>query len=61
MVRVVGNGHNDTSSNPGLILNWIVWNRNVYMYKDGFGINNLGCLVCIKPNQNKSDIFNIYL
>ena len=27
------------------MLNWIVWNRTVYMYKNGFGI---------KPNQTKS-------
>ena len=39
--------------NSILILNWIVWNRTVYMYKNGFGIYNLQRLIChrIKPNQ----------
>ena len=27
--------------NSVLMLNWIVWNRTVYMYKNGFGIINL--------------------
>ena len=36
-----------------LIQNLIVWNRIVYMYKNGFGINNLQWLMCqkTKPNQ----------
>ena len=29
-----------------LWLNWIVWNRTVYMYKNGFGINDLQWLIC---------------
>ena len=35
------------------VLNWIVQNRTVYMYKNGF--NNLQWLMCYKtnPNQNK--------
>ena len=28
-----------------LMLNWIVWNRTVYMYKNGFGIDNLQWLI----------------
>ena len=37
-----------------LMLNWIVWNRTVYIDKNGFGINNLQWLMChqTKPNQN---------
>ena len=30
----------------------IVWNRTVYMYKNGFGINNLQCLMCHKTKPN---------
>ena len=30
-----------------LILNWVVWNRTVYMYKNGLGIN----WCAIKRNQ----------
>ena len=35
------------------MLNWIVWNKTVYMYKNGFGINNLQLLIChkTKPKQ----------
>ena len=36
-----------------LMLNWIVWNRTVYMYKNGFGINNLLWLMCHKTKPNK--------
>ena len=37
------------------MLNWIVWNRTVYMYKNEFGINNLQWLMChkTKPNWNQ--------
>ena len=31
-----------------LMLNWIVWNKTVNMYKNGFGINNLQWLMCHK-------------
>ena len=31
------------------MLNWIVWNRTVYMYKNGFGNG----WYAIKPNQMK--------
>ena len=36
-----------------LMLNWIVWNISIYMYKNGFGFNNLQWLMChkTKPNQ----------
>ena len=27
-----------TEVNSVLMLNWIIWNRTVYMYKNGFGI-----------------------
>ena len=38
-----------------LMLNWIVWNRTVYMYKNEFIINNLQWLMYhkTKPNQTK--------
>ena len=35
------------------MLNWIVWNRTVYKYKNGFGINNLQWLMCHKTKPNK--------
>ena len=34
------------------ILNWIVWNRTVSMYKTGFGVNNLQWLICHKAKPN---------
>ena len=36
------------------LLNWIVWNRTIYMHKNGFGNNNLQWLMChkTKPNYN---------
>ena len=38
-----------------LMLNWITWNRTVYMNKNGFDINNLQWLIChkTKPKQTK--------
>ena len=38
-----------------LLLNWIVWNRTVYMNKNEFCIDNLQWLMChkTKPNQNR--------
>ena len=38
------------------MLNWIVWNRSVYMYKHRFGINDRQLLMYHKtsPNQTKS-------
>ena len=37
-----------------IILNWIVWNRTVHRYKNGFGNNNQQWLMRheTKPNQN---------
>ena len=35
-----------------LMLNWIVWNRTVYMYKNGFSVKYNGWYA-IKPNQTK--------
>ena len=35
------------------MLNWIVWNRTVYMYKNGFGVNNIQWLNYHKPNQTR--------
>ena len=39
-----------------LMLNWIVWKWTVYIYKKGFGINNLQWLMCHKTKPNLSDI-----
>ena len=36
-----------------ITLNWIVWNRMIYMYKNGFGINNLQWLIWHKTNPNQ--------
>ena len=30
----------------------MVWNKTVYMYKNGFGLNNLEWLMCHKTKQN---------
>ena len=35
-----------------LMLNWIVWNRTVYMYKNVFSINNLQWLTYHKTKPN---------
>ena len=37
-------------------LNWIVWNRTVYMYNKGLGINNLQWLMCHKTKLNQNQI-----
>ena len=37
-----------------LMINWIVWNRTVYMYKNGFGIKlTYNGWYAINPNQTK--------
>ena len=38
-----------------LMLNWIVWNRTIYKYENGFSINNLQWLLShqMQPNQRK--------
>ena len=39
-----------------LVLNWIVWNRTVYLYKIGFGFKQqMLILHKTKPNQTKPD------
>ena len=39
-----------------LILNWIVWKRTVYMYKNGFGIKKpIMVDMSLKLNQIKSN------
>ena len=35
-----------------LMLNWIVWNRTVYMYKNDLALNNLQWLICHKTKPN---------
>ena len=35
------------------MLNWIVWNRTVYLYKNGLSLNNLQRLICHKTQTNK--------
>ena len=39
------------------MLNWIVWNRTVYMNKNSFGFNNLQWLIC---HQTKPFYFYIH-
>ena len=41
-----------------LMLNWILWNRTAYMYKNRFVINNLQWLMRhkTKPNQTKPSL-----
>ena len=33
----------------------------IYMYKQDLALNNLQSLICHKPNQTKSYIFDIYV
>ncbi len=33
------------------MLNWIVWNRTDYLYKNGFALNNLERLICYKTQR----------
>ena len=35
------------------MLNWIIWNRTIYIYKNGYDINNLQ-LMCHKTKQNQT-------
>ena len=46
--------------NCELILKWIVWNRTVYMYINGFGIKN-PTMVDMPLNQNKQTNKQIWL
>ena len=50
--RVLSRGRIELKS--ALMLNWIVWNRTVYMYKNGFGINNLQGLMCHKTKSKQT-------
>ena len=43
------------------ILNWIVWNSAIYMYKNGFGINDLQWLMCHKTKPNLISVVYISL
>ena len=36
------------------MLNWIVWNRTVYLYKIDLALNNLQRLICHKPKQTNN-------
>ena len=41
------------------MLNWFVWNRTVYLYKNGFGINDKQGWYAINPNkQTKINLSN---
>ena len=35
------------------MLNWIVWNRTDYLYKNGLGLSNLPMLICNKPTSQR--------
>ena len=39
------------------MLDWIVWNRTVYMYKNEFGINNQQFSMCHKTKPNRIKFF----
>ena len=41
-----------------LILNWLVWNKTVYMYKMDLALNNLLCLMCHKTKPNETILEN---
>ena len=46
------------------ILNWIVWNRTVNMYKKiDLALDNLQWLMChkTKPNQTKQSVYKSYI
>ena len=40
-----------------LMLNWIVWNRTVYMYQRDLALNNLQWLICHKTKPNQTWLF----
>ena len=42
------------------MITWIVWNRAVYMYKNGFGINNLQWLMCHKTKPDQTKLFSFF-
>ena len=39
-----------------LMLNWIVWNRTVHMYKKDLALNNLQSSICYKTKPNKTKL-----
>ena len=41
------------------MLNWIIWRRTVYMFKNGVGINNAPWLMCHKTKLNLKDFSNV--
>ena len=45
--------------NHVLMLNLIVWNRTVYTYKNGFGINGLQWLMRHKTQSNQTKAFEV--
>ena len=40
-----------------LMLNWIIWNKAVYLYKMDLALNNLQWLICHKTKPNQIDLF----
>ena len=38
------------------MLNWIGWNKTVYMYKMDSALNNLSWLICYKTKPNQTII-----
>ena len=46
--------------NSVLMLNWVVWNRTVYMYKEDLTLNNLPWLVCHKIKSNQIQLYMIW-
>ena len=40
--------------NCELMLNWIVWNRTIYMYKLDLALNNQQWLICHQTKQNST-------
>ena len=41
--------------NTVLMLDWIVWNRSIYMYKIDLALNNLQWLICHKTKSNQTN------
>ena len=44
-----------------LLLNWIVLNTTIYMYKNGFGMNNQQRLTCHKTKPNRRYIRKVMI
>ena len=43
-----------------LKLSWIIWNKTLYKYKNGFGINNLQWMMDDKTKQNQTKLNLMY-